>query len=165
MNKRSMVIAALALGASFTTAAPSALKDLQGEWMFGALSFTNYRDAISGRLVDDGGNIGDRIKILENGSYERAARSKFTLSTCTTRLAIWEKGKLEVLKDRITFRPNDGSVRSEDNCNAKFNYTNPVMPWTRAYAISRDSYGRIGLSLRAEDGSSTLYLRQLKAGL
>lgn len=148
-----------------TLAAPQVPGDLAGEWMFGALSFTNYRDAYTLKLSDDGGGIGDKIKIHADGSYERAARMKFTLYTCTTRLAIWERGTVQVSGGRITFRPKEGAIRSEDTCNAKNNYQKPVSPWSRDWEIGKDGYGRIALMLGSEDGSTLSYLRQLKAGL
>lgn len=146
-------------------AAPQAPGDLAGEWMFGALSFTNYRDAYTLKLSDDGGGIGDKIKISADGTYERAARMKFTLYTCTTRLAIWERGTIEVSGGRIAFRPKEGAIRSEDSCNAKNNYQKPVSPWSRGWEIGRDGYGRTTLMLKSENGDVLTYLRQLRAGL
>jgi hypothetical protein len=140
------------------------LKDLAGEWMFGALSFTSYRDAYTGKLSDDGGGIGDKIKINPDGTYERAARMKMTLYTCTTIIAIWERGMVQTGSQTISFRPKEGAIRSEDNCNAKFNYQKPVSAWSRGYSVGRDAYNRVLLYLKADDGSVTNYVRELKAG-
>lgn len=163
MNNRrlSFVTIILALILSALSFAEQSARDLSGEWKFGALSFTNYRDAYIGKLSDDGGGIGDNIKIKNDGTYERAARMKMTLYSCTTRLAIWERGTIEVAGQNITFKPLEGSIKSEDNCNAKFNYQKPASTWTQSFVLSIDSYNRRILMLKAENGNPVNYIRQL----
>jgi hypothetical protein len=163
--KQTTGVFALILMGWFGLATSQPQAELEGEWMFGALSFTSYRDAYTARLSDDGGGIGDKIRIGADGTYERAARMKMTFYACTTVLAIWERGSVQVSGDTLTFRPKEGAIRSEDNCNAKFNYQKPVSAWARGYEIRRDPSNRMALILKSEDGSALTYLRQSKAGL
>ena len=113
-----------ATNASFTPAArvPDALV---GRWQFGTISTLNFYEKGTGRWLDNAGGVGVFFTFTPDGRYTQGVLIKSTMYSCTTQVWIYNEGT--VVFEQSTFRvyPTSGRVRSQDNCNQRYNFDRP----------------------------------------
>jgi hypothetical protein len=104
------------------TAFPS---ELQGGWIYGVISPTNFHDAYTGEWVGNAYGTSVMFDFKPDGRYTQSILIATQAYSCKMQVFIYNEGKAVVEGSVIKVYPTKGTVKSRDNCVARNNYDRP----------------------------------------
>src|SRR5688572_2998984 len=96
--------------------------DLVGRWQVSHMNSVTSQNVYSGALGDANGMIAE-FDIKPNGRVIYSFYLSQVNHGCTTKIKTSKTGRAIVDGSQVTFVYDSGTTTSQDNCNAKFNYT------------------------------------------
>lgn len=117
--------------------------ELAGKWQVRHGNSIVGVDINSGRIGDGNAMIAE-FDIRPDGRVIYSFVLQQSNYGCTTRIKTSKTGRAIISGARLTFAYDGGSTMSEDNCNAKHNYTKKLAPEeeTFTFDLKRGSDGR-----------------------
>jgi hypothetical protein len=134
-------------GASASTTPASVL----GSWIFGVFSPTDFYNASTGQYIGNAYGTSVIFKFTPDGQYEQTVLIHSTVYSCRTQVYVYNKGTVKFSGGEFRVYPTSGRVRSNDTCNASFNYD-------RADDIARKQGDRYSWSFQRNAGDGKTYL-------
>lgn len=98
---------------------------LQGTWVFGIISPTNFHDAYTGQWLSNAYGTSVMFEFAPDGRYKQSILIYTSAYSCKTQVFIYNEGRAEVDGDVIKVYPTKGTVRAQDNCVVANNYNRP----------------------------------------
>lgn len=98
---------------------------LQGTWVFGVISPTNFHDAYTGEWLSNAYGTSVMFEFAPNGRYKQSILIYTSAYSCRMQVFIYNEGRAEVDGSVIKVYPTSGTIRSQDTCNAANNYSRP----------------------------------------
>ena len=130
--------AALGTGTPGTGTPPPA--DLVGDWHYGAFGSTNYYNPDNGSYSAPSGT-GNAWTFKPDGRFVNAQLVQQSFYGCTTRVFWYDKGTYATSGGRLTLRSEGMYMKSEDTCNARYNYERTVDGHNETLAYAIDATG------------------------
>jgi hypothetical protein len=129
------------LGATLATASATIPAALAGGWFQGSSSAVHYYDPSNGAWAPPSGG-GFRFTFATDGSYEYSGLLRTTTYGCTSTLFSYHRGTAAVNGQVLMLLADIEMFRSQDTCNASYNYENELVPETRYYlwGLAPDPY-------------------------
>ena len=113
----------------------ASLADLAGTWQVSHGNSIVGVDINSGRIGDGNAMIAE-FDIQPDGRVIYSFVLQQSNYGCTTRIKTSKTGRATVSGSRVTFAYDGGTTTSEDNCNAKYNYTKKLAPEKETFGFN-----------------------------
>ncbi len=98
---------------------------LQGTWVFGVISPTNFHDAYTGQWLNNAYGTSVMFEFAPDGRYKQSILIYTSAYSCKTQVFIYNEGRAEVDGSVIKVYPTSETIRAQDNCVVANNYTRP----------------------------------------
>ena len=98
---------------------------LQGTWIYGIISPTNFYDAYTGQWLSNAYGTSVLFEFATEGKYNQSIHIATSAYSSRMQVFIYNEGRAVVEGNTIKVYPTKGTVRSQDNCVVKNNYNRP----------------------------------------
>jgi hypothetical protein len=98
---------------------------LQGSWIYGVISPTNFHDAYTGEWLSNAYGTSVLFEFAPDGRYKQSILIYTSAYACRMQVFIYNEGRAEVQGDVIKVFPTKGTIRSQDDCVVANNYQRP----------------------------------------
>src|SRR5579875_2529379 len=111
----------LFLATAFVISAQSIPSEMVGTWTSSEVRTTQFRDRAGASARPSGAII--KYRISADGQYREDTLIQTSMYNCTDVVSVAETGTVRVDGASLIFESSGAHLTSQDNCNARFNYS------------------------------------------
>ena len=106
--------------------------EMLGTWTSSEVRSTTFRDAVGGYSRPSGAVV--RYSFSSDGRYKEDTLLETSMYNCTDSVFATEAGNVVISGSGVVFKSSGGTLKSTDNCNARFNYSKVLPPRDYVYS-------------------------------
>jgi len=132
---------------------------ITGAWSSSEVRSVQFKDRATGAFAKPSGAI-ITYHISPDGQYRKEALIQTSMYNCSDVVFATESGRVFLDDGKLVFASTGGKLNSQDNCNARFNYSKQLAPKRYVYSqwLLRD--GQAGPELCMADEKTHLCYRR-----